>query len=357
MTPNTRLACVVPPHMVEAVRINGSDEQRAQVEALIQLSNQMRGKRTDAPRTAPEYPEAVTSVLTSVTAEAPAPPQILVFDMVGDGDPSLLPGSLVRSDTKPSGDADVDRAWDFAQETWTLFANEFDRNSLDDDGMPIVSSVHFGVNFNNAFWNGSQMAYGDGDGVLFNPFTSSLSVVAHELAHGVVQFSGGLVYQDQSGALNEHVADVFGVLAEQRQAGQQARQASWLIGEGLIREPNSALRSMAEPGTAYDHSVLGSDPQPYHMDGFVATSMDHGGVHINSGIPNHAFYLAAMMHGGSAWDDIGHVWYQALQSLNNPLAQFGDFADETTRTAINLHGAGSRQARLVSRAWKLVGVQ
>jgi Zn-dependent metalloprotease len=288
--------------------------------------------------------------------EALAEPSILVFDMTGDGDVGNLPGSLVRNEASASGDEDVDRAWDFAHETWILFANEYQRDSLDDQGMPLVSSVHFGINFNNAFWNGSQMTYGDGDGELFNSFTESLSVVAHELSHGVVQFSGGLVYEGQSGALNEHLADVFGVLTEQRNAGHQAREASWLIGDGLIRGNGMALRSLAEPGTAYDHPNLGADPQPFHMDGFVITSFDDGGVHINSGIPNHAFYLAAMIHGGAAWDDIGHIWYAALQALNNSLAQFADFADETVKTAVDQHGSGSRQARLVARAWKLVGV-
>lgn len=354
----SHIHCVIPPYMVDAIIRKGTADQRAQIENLVAVSNTMRGARALAPGFAPEPAVPVQAFLPSVdvAADAPAEPSILVFDMQGNEDRGELPGVSVRNDVTVSGDADVDRAWDCARETWMLYATEYQRDSLDDAGMPIVSSVHFGNAFNNAFWEGSQMVYGDGDGELFNSFTSTLSVVAHELTHGVIQFSGGLVYQDQSGALNEHIADVFGALAEQREAGQQSRQASWLIGDGLLTMPGMALRSMAEPGTAYNHPILGLDPQPFHMDSYKLTMLDNGGVHWNSGIPNHAFYLAAMMLGQAAWDEPGHIWYQALQNLNNPSAQFADFAQETVDAARQLHGAGSREARLVSRAWVLVGV-
>src|SRR5690606_15305154 len=125
----------------------------------------------------------------------------------------------------------------------------------------------------------------------FDGFTGSLSVIGHELTHGLIEYTAGLVYRDQSGALNESIADVFGALVEQHAAGQTADEASWLIGEGLFTDQveGNALRSMAAPGTAYDDDVLGKDPQPGHMDDFVETNRDNGGVHLNSGIPNKAF--------------------------------------------------------------------
>jgi Zn-dependent metalloprotease len=133
--------------------------------------------------------------------------------------------------------------------------------------MTLVSSVHVRRRFNNAFWNGQQMAYGDGDGMLILPSTRSLSVIGHELSHGVVQFSGGLIYQDQSGALNEHCADVFGALVVQRQLNQLSAEASWLVGDNIFAEgvTGEALRSLRAPGTAYDDDLLGKDPQPFHM--------------------------------------------------------------------------------------------
>lgn len=148
------------------------------------------------------------------------------------------------------------------------------------------------------------MVFGDGDGEVFERFTRSLSVIGHELAHGVTQYSAGLAYRNQAGAINESMSDVFGALVEQYVKQESAKEASWLIGEGLFTEQveGSALRSMKAPGTAYDDDVLGKDPQPDSMDSYVRTSADNGGVHINSGIPNRAFYLLAEALGGNAWE-------------------------------------------------------
>ena len=170
--------------------------------------------------------------------------------------------------------------------------------------MGLVATVHFGDHYENAFWNGRQMVFGDGDGELFNRFTVSLDIIGHELAHGVTEDEAELMYLNQSGALNESVSDVFGSLVKQYLRGQTADEADWLIGEGLLTDAVAgvALRSMKEPGTAYDDPVLGDDIQPAHMDDYVRTTADNGGVHINSGIPNKAFYTAAMSLGGHAWE-------------------------------------------------------
>lgn len=273
---------------------------------------------------------------------------------------SDLPGPVLARNEgdAPTGDQEVDEAYDGAGDTYDLYASQYGRDSLDGRGMKLVSSVHVRRNFNNAYWNGIQMAYGDGDEQIFVPLTRSLSVIGHELSHGVVQFSGGLVYKDQPGALNESFADVFGVLVEQKKRGEEAHEAHWLVGNGILAPGvnGEALRSVKAPGTAYDDPMLGRDPQPFHMDDYNATSDDNGGVHINSGIPNHAFYLVAQYLGGRAWEKAGHIWYDALQAVNNPHAQFAEWAEQTVAAAWIRFGAGSIEERFTRRAWKLVGV-
>ena len=207
----------------------------------------------------------------------------------------------------PAGDDAVNEAYDGLGATWELWSTAYARDSLDGKGMPLLATVHYGRNYDNAFWDGSQMVFGDGDGVIFERFTKSLDVIGHELAHGVTEHTAGLLYQGQSGALNESISDVFGVLVKQKALGQSAAQADWLVGAELLNASvkGRALRDMRNPGTAYDDPRLGKDPQPAHMDDYVDTQDDNGGVHINSGIPNRAFVLAADAIGGNAWDAAG----------------------------------------------------
>src|SRR5690606_8588291 len=154
-------------------------------------------------------------------------------------------------------------------------------------------------------------------------------------------------------ALNESVADVFGALVEQYAANQSADEATWLIGAGLFtdRVEGQALRSLAEPGTAYDDDVLGRDPQPAHMDDYIHTDQDNGGVHLNSGIPTTAFHLVATALGGQAWQVAGRIWYEALSAGLSATATFADFARVTVEVA-RRHDA----ADVVCSAWQAVGV-
>ena len=149
---------------------------------------------------------------------------------------------------------------------------------------------------------------------MFNRFTVAVDVIGHELTHGVTQFEAKLAYWDQSGALNESFSDIFRSLVKQKKLNQTADQADWLIGAGLFTSnvKGLAIRSMKEPGTAYDDPLLGKDPQPAHMRHYVNTTSDNGGVHINSGIPNRAFYLAALEIGGHAWERAGKIWYMTF---------------------------------------------
>ena len=270
-----------------------------------------------------------------------------------------LPGKLVTSEHKPrSGDAEINEAYDGAGATFDFFANVFGRNSIDNRGLRIDSTVHFGTQFDNAMWTGHQLVYGDGDGRLFNRFTSSLDVIGHELTHGVTQYTAALGYTGQNGALNEHLSDAFGIMVKQYKLGQSVTESDWLIGASLLTPGvhGRAIRSMAAPGTAYDDPILGRDPQPAHMRDYVDTPSDNGGVHLNSGIPNHAFYLAAITLGGRTWEVLGRVWYATLTTRLRPDADFGDFVRATVDIAGELYGNGGRVQRIVADAWGAVGI-
>ncbi len=266
------------------------------------------------------------------------------------------PGTLVRAEgAAATGDPAVDEAYDGLGATWTLLREAYGRSSIDDEGLPLIATVHYGQDYDNAFWDGAQMVFGDGDASLFRRFTVAVDVIGHELAHGMTQDEVGLVYSGQSGALNESVSDVFGALVKQHALAQSASEADWLIGEGLFTETvqGVALRSMKAPGTAYDDPVLGKDPQPAAMDDYVETTRDNGGVHLNSGIPNRAFYLAATAIGGNAWEGAGQVWYDTIRDAQlRPTTRFSAFARATVRSA---RVYGTHQA--VADAWAQVGVR
>ncbi|GAA5039302.1 M4 family metallopeptidase [Microbacterium fluvii] len=271
-----------------------------------------------------------------------------------------LPGLTVRTEDAPAtGDEAADQAFDGLGATFAFWWDAYRRNSVDAAGEALLATVHYGTDYDNAFWNGERMVFGDGDGEVFTGFTGSLTVIAHELAHAVTEHTAALVYSGQSGALNESVSDVFGALVEQHSLGQTADAASWLIGVGIFTEAvqGVALRSMKAPGTAYDDDVLGRDPQPAHVDDYVDTIDDNGGVHINSGIPNHAFYLAATALGGRAWERAGLVWYRTLTGGTlSSTATFAQFAQATVEAAAAEFGESSVEADAVATAWRQVGV-
>ncbi len=344
------IQCIIAPHMAETIKQRGTPEQKEMIDELLSDSAKFRAERELA--APPTSFRAARVISPDVTVH----PNRAVYD--GNGT-FVLPGTLARQEGDPPVQDDaVNEAYDGAGDTFELYLDRYQRNSLDGNGMPLISTVHHRQNYNNAFWNGQQMVYGDGDGVIFSHFTKSLSVIGHEFSHAVVQFSGGLVYRDQSGALNESFADIFGVLTVQNKLNQAPHEASWLVGDGILGPTISgdALRSLKAPGTAYDDDLLGTDPQPYHIDDFVVTSSDNGGVHINSGIPNHAFYLLANYLGGKAWEKAGRIWYDTMQQINDPIATFAKWADKTVEVSRSLYGNGSREATFTRRAWKLVGI-
>ncbi len=338
----------IPPYILSRIIDHGSQTQRER--ALGTLSH----VSSLLPNPGPPNRQPVVGVIPE--RGLPGVPRRSIHDA---GHQMLLPGALARIEGQPPvADAAVDEAYDALGITHAFFWEIFGRDSIDRHGFPLVGTVHYGVGYENAFWNGAQMVFGDGDGDIFNRFTLSLNVVAHELAHGVIESEAGLVYHNQSGALNESISDVFGVLVQQYSLRQTADQADWLIGAELLtdRVQGHALRSMANPGSAYDDPLLGKDPQPGHMRDFIETRDDNGGVHLNSGIPNRAFYLAALAMGGYAWEKAGRIWYDTLCDwrLAND-ADFAGFAQLTMENAATRFGPGS-EARAVQQAWADVGV-
>lgn len=289
----------------------------------------------------------------ALVAEVTSAPTRTIFDAQNA---ETLPGLVVRTEEdEPVADDTVNEAFDGLGATFQMLLDAFERDSLDGAGAPLHATVHYGEDYDNAFWDGSRIVFGDGDGEVFVGFTRSISVIGHELGHGVIQSTAGLVYRDQPGALNESIADVLGALSEQHLLGQTADEASWLVGEGIFTDAvqGRALRSMLEPGTAYDDDELGRDPQPAHMRDYVQTVEDNGGVHINSGIPNRAFALAATAIGGHAWEGAGLAWYRALTGDLSSTADFSEFAEKTITAAA---GIGATVESAVRDAWTAVGV-
>ena len=336
---------VIPPHILTRVaeqttEHQARDDARSTLEQMRQLARERARSLHDAP---------------AATKTAPRKPRS-VYDA---GHSTKLPGKLAMSEHKPrSSDVEVTEAYDGCGAAFDFYAQVFSRNSIDDRGMRLVSTVHYGTRFDNAMWNGDQMVYGDGDGRLFNRLTASLDVIGHELTHGVTQYTAALGFSGENGALNEHISDAFGIMVKQFKLGQSANESDWLIGAELFTSGvhGKAIRSMAAPGTAYDDPILGRDPQPSHIRDYVDTPEDNSGVHINCGIPNHAFYLAAIALGGKTWEVLGRIWYATLTQRLTPGAGFDDFARATVDIAGELHGNGTGVQRTIAEAWSSVGL-
>jgi Zn-dependent metalloprotease len=340
---------ILPPRVLRNIAQNGDAAQRSAALQTLATDSSFRIARA-------------TYQLLEVRGHQPltgAPPakQRTIYDAHNG---ATLPGTVTRTEgSAPGNDPAVNEAYDGLGDTWDFYWTAYQRNSIDGEGLHLDASVHYRANYDNAFWDGHQMVFGDGDGRLFNRFTIALDVIGHELTHGVTGDEAQLVYMDQPGALNESISDVFGSLIKQYKLRQTADQADWLIGAGLLAPgiKGVALRSMKAPGTAFDDPVLGKDDQPAHMRDYVHTSEDHGGVHTNSGIPNHAFYLAATAIGGNAWEKAGLIWYEALRDPRlRSTATFAQFARQTESNATRLYGRNSAESKAVAGAWQQVGV-
>lgn len=338
----------IPPHVLDHLSKSADPVHQALGHKGIALTERLRGQR---------------DVLGLMPALAVTPGTLrrTVYTAANN---EIIPGTVVRGEgSVPSGDVPVDQAYDGAQVVWQFYKTIFRRDSIDDRGMRLDATAHYGADFDNAFWNGSQMIYGDGDGQIFHNFTAAIDVIGHEMTHGVTQAASGLVYSGESGALNEHLSDVFGVLIKQRQLGLSADAATWLVGEGVLIAPAPlptgavarAIRDMRNPGTAYKGLSIGDDPQPSSYENLYTGPFDNGGVHINSGIPSKAFVNYACAVGGNAWGVPGKVWYQAATASGLPAtATFSQFRAITIQVANQI---ASATAPALAKAWDDVGVQ
>ncbi len=242
------------------------------------------------------------------------------------------------------------------EQTYDFYFESFGRRSYDGEDAPLYSYTHANVNYVNAFWDGSRMTYGDGDGVRFGPLTS-LDVIGHELTHGVTQYAAGLVYAYESGALNESFSDIFGEEVEYYAKGE----VDWLTGADFSKEPGGAFRSMSDPNAF-------GDPDTYLGELWYLNVGDNGGVHINSGVQNKWFYL--LVEGGTGEDDFGNAYavegighaaaaaiaYRNLSVYLGPFSEYYDARDGANQAAADLFGADSPEARACAAAWEAVGV-
>jgi len=337
---------IIPEYMNKNIVKKGTEKQKEGAWKNLILTEQLRGRRTVTGLMSPMFSVSNKLDRTIFNAE----------------NTEELPGTLISYE-KFSGiktqEVTVREAYNWSGETYNFYKNLFDRNSIDTRGMRLDSTVHYGEKYNNAFWNGTQMVYGNGDGEIFQRFTKCIDVVGHELTHGVTQYEAALEYKGQAGALNESFSDVFGSLVKQYSLKQTVDKADWLIGEGLFtgKINGIALRSMKEPGSAYNDPTIGKDPQPGHMNNYNPTQSDNGGVHINSGIPNRVFYLTAMELGRYAWEKAGKIWYIALTERLRERSTFQNAANITVEVAGTLYGKSSLEQNAVKRAWDQVGIK
>lgn len=346
------IQCILPPHLLKNIAENGSSYSSKKAVMTLVSTEQLRGRRVGITNVAKMFPSTVvTSGKNRVVYNA--------------SNGLTLPGLVLRKEGDPPvADPAANEAYEGCGATYDLFYNVYQRNSVDGRGLKLESTVHYQDSYDNAFWDGRQMVYGDGDEDMeegeriFNRFTTSIEIIAHELTHGVSQNETNLAYWQDSGALNESFSDVFGILVKQYKYRQTVLESDWIIGSKLFTENVNAvgIRSLLEPGSAYDDPTLGKDPQPGHVRDYVSTTADNGGVHINSGIPNRAFAISAIEIGGYAWEKTGLIWYKTLTEGIREDSQFQDAADLTTYYAGELYGYGSIEQNGVIKGWKSVGI-
>ncbi len=340
-TQHRRHQSVIPPYILRRIIEKGSEHQRLYARKTLTHVHSLMGHNPTQSR-------------YQIARQAGQ----VMRDIYDASNVMTLPGTLVRQEGQQAGDdIAVNEAYEYLGVTYDFFWQQLNRHSLDAKGLPLTGTVHYGADYQNAFWNGEQMVFGDGDGEIFNRFTAALDVVAHELTHGVTETEANLIYFEQAGALNESMSDVFGSMVKQYHLQQTVDKADWIIGAGLLTDKiqGKGLRSMSAPGTAYDDPVLGKDPQPAHMRDFVRTREDNGGVHLNSGIPNRAFFLAAQALGGHSWKKAGYIWYATLCDRRLPQnADFATFARLTLRQGEQHFSAAV--AAIIENAWRQVGI-
>lgn len=353
------VCCIIPPYITEKLAESGNTNVAKVAVKTLTESVKLRAKRSFLSA----LPEQQVLLLNPVkAAKKTAKLNMQVYNMKHGTDPSAAQLVWDNGKVKQRLDKAAKNIVAAGSATWDFYYSLFGRNSVDNLGLLLKHYIHYSTKYDNAMWDGSEMVYGDGDGTIFGDFTADPDIIGHELTHGVTQYESNLDYHNQSGALNESLSDVFGIMIKQRMLNQDVVQADWLIGENVLLGKQYALRSMKAPGTAYvNHPDLGTDPQPATMDKFVklpdTQRGDWGGVHTNSGITNYAFYVACVNIGGFSWEKTGKIWYNAMvdDALKND-AKFADFKKLTIKHAGQLFGKGSSEEKGVISAWNTAKV-
>lgn len=254
-------------------------------------------------------------------------------------------------DLRPAVDAHYN-----SEQVYDYYLEEHGRNSLDDEGMPIISYVNYGDDFNNAFWNGRHMTYGNGDGSYMVPLSAGLDVAAHEMTHGVITHSANLVYRNQPGALNEAFADIFGALVDE----EDWEMGEDIMGPDAVADGRESLRSLSNP-SKYDVDEEyvpygnGEGKYPSHMDEYydLPEDLDNGGVHINSSIINHAAYITGEQIGK---DKMGQIYYRALTVYLTPTSDFSHAREAIVQSAADIYGEGSEEQQAAADGFDQVGI-
>ena len=341
MNPSSSYCFIIPPDLLYQIIKEGTSEQKDKAIRTLELSESLRTQRS------------ILSKLGGSLLRVAGHQQKrrIVYDAKHSDYVFSLPGEPKRyEDTQDIGDKDVDRCFNNTGLVYDFYKEVFMRNSIDDNGMAMHSSVHFGVDFDNAIWTGNQMVYGDGSDLFLKKgsVASNLTVTAHELTHGVTDNEANLVYRGQPGAMNEHMSDVFAIMCDQWFNKHTVAESSWLIGKDMLVE-GQALRSIKEPGTAYP-----SDKQISHIEDY------HVGmrIHYSSGIPNRAFYLTCNEIGNNSysWEKAGKVWYIALKDRLREYSRFQDAADLLFDIAGSVFGKDSKEQNAVYKGWEAVGI-
>jgi len=353
--------CIVPPYISNKLA-ESSDEDIAR----IAVNTKFRSYRFRSDRVFFKNASDAERVILGIVPEKKIAPIAKMEVYNCKKSTSLSAAALIwkDSDAKLPTDKDAKNVINAGRNTWKFYYDLFGRNSVDNLGLIIQQYIHYDRKYDNAFWDGRRMIYGDGDGKIFGTFTADIDIIGHELTHGVTQYEANLDYHAEAGALNESFSDVFGIMIKQRALNLDVNQSDWLIGENVLLGDQYALRSMKAPGTAYkNHPELGDDPQPATMDNFVklpdTAEGDWGGVHYNSGIPNFAFYVTAYNIGGYAWEKAGRIWYGALTDKANlkQNATFSDMKKVTINVATGLYGADSAEVKAVRDGWDAAKVK
>jgi Zn-dependent metalloprotease len=269
-----------------------------------------------------------------------------------------LPGVLMRSENQPPvPDPAVNELYDTIGDVYTFFRDMWARHSIDDRGMIIEAVAHYGLLYDNAYWEGGRLVCGDGDNIYFNRFTGDPAVIAHELVHGLTQCEAGIIYKGRKGVANESISDSFAIAFDHYHKRKVFSDADWVIGTKILKQglQGRGIRDLREPGTAFNDPRLGRDMQPAHMKHYIeAGEIDE--MHLNSGIPNKAFYLVCEQLKMPSWHDPIRIWYRALCEYATKDTDVETWPDCTARAAIDLFSAGSGAYQAVRRAWNAVGL-